>query len=79
MGILKKDKGPSPQESYLVKRCPECFATLPIDARQCFSCKAKVGKVNRHGMAERPVNWFAYLTCILAWAALIFYIKWAFF
>lgn len=82
MGIFKKGKTPPPprrQHNYLVKRCPECFVSLPIDAKRCFSCKARVGRVDRFGKARRPVNWYSYLICLLTWAALIFYIRWAFF
>jgi ribosomal protein L40E len=78
MGIRKKKTKGNP-DSYLIKRCPECFASLPIDATHCFSCKARVGKVDRHGKAKRPINWYSYITCILSWLALILYIKWAFF
>lgn len=81
MSILTgKKTDPSDQKhAYLVKRCPECFISLPIDATRCFWCKARVGRVDRYGKARRPINWYAYLTCILAWAALILYVKWAFF
>ncbi|MFW5908744.1 MAG: hypothetical protein ACOCR8_03805 [Desulfosalsimonas sp.] len=75
----RKKKSSPPRQEFLVKRCPECFVSLPIDAKQCFSCKAKVGGVDRYGKAKRPVNWFSYLTCILVWMFLILYIKWAFF
>ncbi|MFW5975577.1 MAG: hypothetical protein ACOCP6_02330 [Desulfosalsimonas sp.] len=80
MAVFTSRKKPRPpRQTFLVKRCPECFVSLPIDAKRCFSCKSKVGGVDRHGKAKRPVNWYSYLTCILAWAALIFYIRWAFF
>jgi len=81
MGIRKNKKKSqeSDTQSYLVKRCPECFASLPIDATRCYSCKTRVGGVDRQGKARRPVNWYAYFTCILSWAALILYIWWAFF
>ena len=80
MGLQGRKKNrPAAAHSYLVKRCPECFVSLPIDATRCYSCKARVGKVDAQGKARRPVNWYAYLTCILSWAAFILYIRWAFF
>lgn len=77
MGLLNKQK--EPKYAYLVKRCPECFINLPIDAKRCFSCHARVGKVDRFGKARKTTNWISYVVCILSWLALILYIKWAFF
>jgi len=62
----------------LVKRCPECGVNLPLDARRCFFCHTRVGRADKHGMAIKATNWISYLVCILSWAILIFYIKWAF-
>jgi hypothetical protein len=62
----------------LVKRCPECSVNLPLDAKRCFFCNARVGKADKHGMARKTTNWISYLVCILSWTILIFYIKWAF-
>ena len=51
---------------YTTKRCPECFADLPLDATVCDKCKKKVGNVNNIGFAEiRPV-WFSYITFFLS-------------
>jgi hypothetical protein len=44
----------------------------------CFSCKHKVGKVNQHGIAEKPVDWMSYALCIISLAAFVFFIWWAF-
>jgi ribosomal protein L40E len=62
----------------LVKRCPECGVNLPLDARRCFSCHTRIGRADKHGMARKSINWVSYLVCIVSWAILIFYIKWAF-
>lgn len=61
------------------KRCPECFVNLPLDAKKCFSCHTRVGGVDKHGKARRGIDWISYVMCILSWAFLISYIKWAFF
>jgi len=76
-------KGPEIREDGLmldlVKRCPECFVSLPIDAKECFSCQTKVGPPDKHGKAKKRVDWFAYLACILSLVALFMYCRWAFF
>ena len=61
------------------KKCPECYAYIPNDARICPSCKTRVGKRGGHGMAERSTNWKAYIICIVAWLIFALYVKWAFF
>jgi len=74
-----KNRGSSKnQKDIQVKRCPECFVNLPIDARECFSCHAKVGGIDKHGRAKKRGTWVSYLICIIAWALFIGYIKWAF-
>lgn len=83
MGVFKtterKNRHPVKNTRYLVKRCPECFINLPIDAEQCHSCKTRVSDVDRHGRARKKTNWYSYVTCIVAWGAFILYIRWAFF
>lgn len=80
MGIFTKGgKAHVPEKTYLVKRCPECFVNLQIDATKCYSCKTRVGPVDRHGKAKKLFNWYAYGVCILAWVAFVIYIRWAFF
>ena len=61
------------------KKCPQCYVYLAADAARCFSCGTRVGKRGKTGLAEKPINWKAYLISILAWAAFAFYIWWAFF
>ncbi|MDZ7830959.1 MAG: hypothetical protein U5L07_04335 [Desulfobacterales bacterium] len=66
-------------KNLLVKRCPECFINLPMDARECFSCHTKVGRADKHGKARKRGMWVSYVTCLIAWAIFIGYLKWAFF
>lgn len=79
----RKTKPPQMEETdlglQLSKRCPECFVNLPLDAKVCFSCHTRVGRIDRNGKAKKKVNWISYLLCIVSWAILIAYIKWAFF
>lgn len=65
-------------DNILVKRCPECFINLPLDARECFSCHTRVGGVDKYGKAKKRPNWISYVMCILSWSILIAYINWAF-
>ena len=73
-----KDQKSYEIEDFLVKRCPECFVNLSLDAKECFSCHSKVGNVDKHGKAKRGIDWTSYIVCIISWGILIFYIKWAF-
>lgn len=82
MGLVKTKSAKAndtPQEKYLVKRCPNCHINLPVDATRCYSCKTRVGKVDRHGKAKKTINWYSYVACIVSWGVFIFYLKWAFF
>jgi predicted amidophosphoribosyltransferase len=61
------------------KRCPDCFARLPLSAGVCPQCGQKVGRVNKYGLARKPFNWRGYTLCLLSVSAFGFYIWWAFF
>ena len=61
------------------KKCPYCYTHLPLDVKICFSCKKKVGKVEKHGMAKKPVDWISYIVCLIAWLGFFLYMWWAFF
>jgi len=65
-------------QSQKLKKCPECFAYLPIDAQVCVSCKKKVGKIDKHGIAKKPVDWMSYVRCLLMWCLFCLYMWWAF-
>lgn len=47
------------------KRCPYCFTHLRLDATHCIDCKKKVGKKDKFGLAQKPMNWRAYLAALL--------------
>jgi RNA polymerase subunit RPABC4/transcription elongation factor Spt4 len=64
---------------YATKRCPECFAYTELDAKRCPMCKTRLGKVQKHGMAKRTVNWSAYVVFLVAFLAFAAYMWWAFF
>lgn len=71
--------GHAKESSETYKRCPECFAKLPLSATKCFECNQKVHEADRYGLAKKPVNWIGYITAILLWVGLGYYIWWAFF
>ena len=64
---------------YSTKKCPECYTYIPIDAQVCPSCKTRVGKVTRSGMAARKTNWKTIFICIIAWIVFAVFMKYAFF
>jgi hypothetical protein len=70
---MKKD------DTYSSKKCPECLTYIPVKAEVCPSCKRRVGKITDTGMARKAFDWKAYLGFVLALAAFVFYIWWAFF
>jgi hypothetical protein len=69
----------SAEQSHITKKCPQCFTYIPLDVSKCPSCKARVGRVDKHGMATSSTDWGSYLICFLAWVTLAVYIWFAFF
>ena len=63
---------------FSTKKCYNCLEHLPLEATTCTNCKKKVGKINRIGMASKPIDWIAYLVCAIAFAALAAFILKAF-
>jgi hypothetical protein len=64
---------------HLTKKCPECYAHLPLQARVCTVCQAKVGQVNKLGFAGKPVDWKGYLLAVVSIAGFAIFMWWAFF
>ena len=77
MVFFKRNK--KPLLDYRSKRCAYCSTQLPLDATVCTECKQKVGKVDALGRAKKPINWMAYIICVITWAIFIGYLWWAFF
>lgn len=81
MGRHQKETAAAKGEGRIdlrVKRCPECFINLGMDAKRCPSCRTRVGGPDKNGIARKATNWVSYVVCILSWTILILYIKWAF-
>ena len=51
---------------YATKKCPDCYAPLPLRAKECHACKAKVGDVDKLGFAEKPADWLGYLVAVVS-------------
>lgn len=64
---------------YISKKCHSCYAYVPLEADVCPHCKVLLGKIGRHGMAERLTDWKAYLAFVVAFAVFIIFIIYAFF
>lgn len=75
---MAKPPGPESQQTLVSKKCPWCLVYLPLEARVCHACKKKVGMMDRHGMAKKPVDIKAYIMAVLAIAGFVWYIMWAF-
>jgi hypothetical protein len=65
--------------SYATKKCPDCYAHMPLNAKECHACKAKVGDVDRLGFAEKPVDWLGYLLAGISIVVFAVFMWWAFF
>lgn len=57
-------------EQLTFKRCPYCYTYLRLDAKYCMDCKHKVGKVDKFGLAKKPISYKAYLASLL-WIILL--------
>ncbi len=61
------------------KKCPYCSVTIDVKATECFSCKNKVGEINEHGIADKPIDWKANIIAIVVLGSFIYYVVWLFF
>ena len=61
------------------KICPYCAIPLMLDADICFHCKHKVRRINKYGIANRPVNIWSYVSAATSWIGFYLYMRWAFF
>lgn len=60
------------------KKCPECFAKLPLNATKCHECDQKVLEADKYGIAKKPVDWTRYILVLALWSALGYFIWYAF-
>ncbi len=64
---------------YATKKCPDCYVHLPLHAKECHACKAKVGDVDKLGFAEKPADWLGYLLAGVSILVFAIFMWWAFF
>lgn len=64
---------------YATKKCPDCYAHLPLRAKECHACKAKVGDVDKLGFAEKPADWLGYLVAGVSILVFAVFMWWGFF
>ena len=76
---MAKQKTASEGLNYVSKKCHSCYEYVPLNAEICPSCKARLGKVGEHGMAEPVTNWHAYIKFLIALAVFLVFCKYAFF
>ncbi len=69
------DDGPQ----YVAKKCHGCYTYVPLDAEICPSCKARLGKLGKHGFAERVTDWKAYIAFFVALLFFLVFCRYAFF
>jgi uncharacterized protein with PIN domain len=50
-----------------------------LEADVCPSCKARLGKVGAHGMAEKVTDWHAYFKFAVALIVFLIFLRYAFF
>jgi ribosomal protein L40E len=79
MAVEKQERRQASVNIHMTKKCPECFAYLPLQATTCTSCGKAVGPVNKLGHAAKPVNVRAYLIAAAAIAAFAAFVWWGFF
>jgi hypothetical protein len=79
MGAKDRYNSRKAENHYATKKCPECFAHLPLNARVCPTCKSRVGDVDRLGFAEKPSDWQGYLIAAVCIAAFVIFVWWGFF
>lgn len=65
--------------TYTTKKCPACYAHLPLNVKVCHACKTKVGDVDKLGFAEKPVDWVGYLVAAIAITIFAVFMWWGFF
>ncbi|WP_300667801.1 hypothetical protein [Desulfoluna sp.] len=63
---------------FTFKRCPYCFTNLSLTAETCLGCHKRVGKVDRFGLAKKPINYLGYLAAFMWVGIFIGYIWFAF-
>jgi hypothetical protein len=65
-------------KEHTVKKCPYCFAYLPLNAKRCTGCHKRIGEADKLGFAAKPFDWLGYAMAIVAILVLGIFIWWGF-
>jgi hypothetical protein len=76
---MAKNKPTAEDLHYISKKCHSCYEYVPLEADVCPSCKARLGKVGAHGMAEKVTDWHAYFKFAVALIVFLIFLRYAFF
>ena len=61
------------------KKCPYCFTKIKRTETKCVYCHKKIGPPDEHGMAQKPIDWFANIMALGGGGALLYFLYWLFF
>lgn len=75
----KKRSDSQKKMEYTTKKCPDCYVHLPLNAKVCHACQAKVGDVDKLGFGEKPVDWKGYAAAAIAITIFAIFVWWGFF
>ena len=75
----KKRSASQKKSEYTTKKCPDCYAHLPLNAKVCHYCQAKIGDVDELGFGEKPVDWKGYVAALIAITIFAVFVWWGFF
>lgn len=64
---------------FVTKKCPHCYAYMPLYDKACPACQRKVGAVDKLGFAEKPVDYLGYLIAGILVVGFSIFIWWGFF
>jgi len=78
--VSRESKSDSKKKiEYATKKCPDCYVHLPLNAKECLACKAKIGDVDKLGFAQKPADWKGYLAATISIVVFVVFMWWAFF
>ena len=71
--------GTKRRPQHPVKKCPECFTYLPLNAEKCPDCGTRLEGVDWLGFAKKPIDWRGYVIAIASVLIYCVFMWWAFF
>ena len=68
------DAKQSGKPQHAIKKCPFCGTYLKREVIRCDGCQRRVGPPDRNGTAQKPVDWRAYISALVAVGAFCYFI-----